>query len=175
VYAAPITFELDGEQYVAASVGGQAAGGYYAPGYARMLVFKLGGTAKLPPVQPYTPPQVNPPPSTASAEVIEHGGQVYGQYCAICHGPGGDGMQQRGRVPDLMVSAFLHSQEGFDQVVLEGARQERGMGSFAAQLSADDAKAVREYLISRAHAVKPMREAMAAAPPPADQTGNQHQ
>nr|PZN69020.1 MAG: PQQ-dependent dehydrogenase, methanol/ethanol family [Pseudomonadota bacterium] len=174
VYAAPITFELDGEQYVAASVGGQPQGGYYAPGYARMLVFKLGGTAKLPPNEPYTPPQVNPPPSTASADVIGRGGELYGQYCAICHGPGGDGLQQRGRFPDLMVSAFLHSQEGFDQVVLGGVRQERGMGSFAQQLSAADAAAVREYLVARAHEVKPQREAAAAAEP-ASTGGNQHQ
>jgi PQQ-dependent dehydrogenase (methanol/ethanol family) len=175
VYAAPITFELDGEQYVAASVGGQPQGGYYAPGYSRMLVFKLGGTAKLPPAQPYTPPEINPPPSTASAEVIERGGQLYNQYCAICHGPGGDGEAQRGRFPDLMVSAFLHTQEGFDQIVLGGVRRERGMGSFADQLGAADAAAVREYLIKRAHELKPQREAARRMQQAADSTGNQHQ
>jgi len=37
-----------------------AQGGYFAPGYARMLVFALGGSAKLPPNQPYTPPPLNP-------------------------------------------------------------------------------------------------------------------
>ncbi len=32
IYAPPITYELDGQQYVAASVGGVAQGGYFAPG-----------------------------------------------------------------------------------------------------------------------------------------------
>ena len=48
VLAAPITYELDGKQYVAVSVGGAARGDYYAPNYSRMLVYTLGGTAQLP-------------------------------------------------------------------------------------------------------------------------------
>src|SRR3954452_10283240 len=86
VLAAPISHELDGVQYVAASVGGAAQGGYFAPTHARMLVFALDGKAVLPEPEPYTPPPLNPPPSTASAEVITHGGEVYTQYCAVCHG-----------------------------------------------------------------------------------------
>jgi quinohemoprotein ethanol dehydrogenase len=170
IYAAPITFELDGEQYVAASVGGVAQGGYYAPGYARMLVFKLGATAKLPVNAPYTPPALNPPASTATAQTVKAGEEKYNQYCSICHGQ--DGVQQRGTFPNLMVSAFLHSQEGFDQVVLQGVREERGMASFAKQLDATQSAAVREYLISRANVLK-----RAAPPPPApvDNSGNQHQ
>ncbi len=55
VFAAPITYMLDGVQYVAASVGGVAqGGGYFAPTYARMLVFALGGKAALPEPLPYT-------------------------------------------------------------------------------------------------------------------------
>jgi quinohemoprotein ethanol dehydrogenase len=172
VFAPPITYELDGQQYLAASVGGNAAqtGGYYAPGYARMLVFALGGTAKLPANQSYTPPALNPPASTASADVIKHGGELYNQYCSVCHGQ--DGVQTRGSFPNLMVSGLLHSQEGFDQVVLGGARQERGMGNFSKDLKPADAAALREYLISRANVLK--NAAPATAPPPAN-TGNQHQ
>lgn len=168
VFAGPITYELDGQQYVAASVGG-AAGNYYAPGYSRMLVFALGGKAKLPPNQVYTPPALDPPPSTASSEVIGHGAELYNQYCSVCHGQ--DGVQTRGTFPNLTVTPMLHSQEAFDQVVLKGVRQERGMGNFSSDLSPEDSVAVREYLISRANVLK------SAAPPPApvDNTGNQHQ
>ena len=70
MYAAPITYELDGVQYIAASVGGTSGSDYYAPTYARMLVFKVGGNGKLPPTAPYTPPVLNPPPSTATPEII---------------------------------------------------------------------------------------------------------
>jgi quinohemoprotein ethanol dehydrogenase len=169
VYAGPITYELDGEQYIAQSVGGVAQGGYFAPGYARMLVFKLGGTATLPANQPYTPPPLNPPPSTASADVIKAGEAKYNQYCSVCHGA--DGVQQRGTFPNLMVSGLLHSQEGFDQVVLQGQRIEKGMGNFSKDLKSADSAAVREYLISRANFLKQQ----APPAPPAASDGNQHQ
>ena len=39
VLAPPISYELDGKQYVAVSVGGAVPGGYYAPNYSRLLVF----------------------------------------------------------------------------------------------------------------------------------------
>ena len=152
VFAAPITYQLDGVQYVAASVGGAAQGNYFAPSYGRMLVFAVGGKATLPKPEPYTPPQLNPPASTASAEVITRGGEVYTQHCSVCHGA--NGLQARTSFPNLTVSALLHAQEGFDYVVLQGARADKGMGSFAKELTAADSSAVRAYLISRANALK---------------------
>lgn len=170
VYAPPITYELDGQQYVAASVGGVAQGGYFAPGNARMLVFAIGGTKTLPPNPVYTPPPLNPPPSTASADVIEHGQGKYNQYCSVCHGA--DGVQQRGTFPNLMVSALLHTQEGFDQVVREGGRQQRGMGAFGKDISAEDSRAILGYLVSRANFLKANPPVIPGAPPADD--GNQH-
>ncbi len=44
VYAAPITYELDGVQYIAASVGGSTRRAITSrPPTARMLVFTVGG------------------------------------------------------------------------------------------------------------------------------------
>src|SRR5690606_35636174 len=169
VFAGPITYELDGEQYIAASVGGATTGqGYYAPSYSRMLVFKVGGTAQLPAPSEYTPPPLNPPPSTASPDIIERGRVVYEQYCTVCHGV--DGVQQRGLFPNLTTSPMLHSQEGFNQVIA-GARASRGMGDFSADVGPDDSIALREYLISRANVLKER----ARPPAPVDTSGNQHQ
>jgi quinohemoprotein ethanol dehydrogenase len=173
VFAAPISYTLDGTQYIAASVGGAAQGGYFAPTHARMLVFALDGKAKLPPVEPYTPPPLNPPPSTASAEVIAHGGDLYSQHCSICHGV--NGMQARTSFPNLTVTPLLWSQEGFDQVVLQGGRADKGMGSFAKELKPEDAAAIRAYLISRANAIKAAGPAAAAnpfGPPPGGVAGH---
>jgi PQQ-dependent dehydrogenase (methanol/ethanol family) len=161
VFAAPITYQLDGVQYVAASVGGVAQGGYFAPTHARMLVFALGGKTVLPEPEPYTPPPLNPPPSTASAQVIAHGGDLYSQYCSVCHGA--NGLQARTSFPNLTVSPLLWTQDGFNYVVLQGGRAERGMGSFGKELKSEDAVAVREYLISRANTLK--TSAGAAGPP----------
>ena len=85
--AAPITYELDGQQYVAVSVGGAVPGGdYYAPNYSRLLVFSLNGKATLPPTVEYTPRPLDPPANTASAEGGKAGEQRYTQYCSQCHG-----------------------------------------------------------------------------------------
>ena len=163
VFAAPITYELDGVQYVAASVGGVAQGGdYFAPTHARMLVFALGGKAALPEPEPYTPPPLNPPPSTAAADVISHGGEKYTQYCSVCHGV--NGQQQRTSFPNLMITPLLWTQPAFDQVVLGGGRADKGMGSFAKDLKPEDTSAIREYLISRANALKIGGPAAGAGP-----------
>ena len=181
VFAAPITYELDGVQYVAASVGGVVNGAdYFAPTHARMLVFALGGKAVLPEPEPYTPPPLNPPQSTASAEVIAHGGEKYTQYCSVCHGA--NGYQGRSSFPNLTITPLLWTQPGFDQVVLGGGRADKGMGSFAKDLKPEDTASIREYLISRANAVKVNgppgvgRPGAAAAPPApaAPETGHRN-
>jgi mono/diheme cytochrome c family protein len=160
VLAAPITYELDGVQYIAASVGGTAGGDYFAPAYARMLVFKVGGKVKLPPNAPYTARTLNPPASTASTAVIAHGSVVYADNCAICHGA--DGTQQRGsNAPLLTTSPLLHVQQGFDQVVLQGGRVDRGMMNFAGKLTAADSAAVLAYVVSRANQLKNAQPAAA--------------
>ena len=171
VYAPPITYELDGQQYIAQSVGGAAQGGYFAPGYARMLVFALNSKTALPANQPYTPPPLNPPASSATAAVIKTGQDKYNQFCSVCHGQ--DGVQQRGTFPNLMVTPLLHTQQGFDQVVLQGAREEKGMGNFSKELTPEDSAAVLGYLVSRANELK--KTMPAVPPPPAASDGNQHQ
>jgi quinohemoprotein ethanol dehydrogenase len=153
VLAAPISYELDGVQYIAASVGGVVAeGGYFAPTNARMLVFASGGNAVLPESAPYTPPPLDPPPLTASADVVAHGEALYSQYCALCHGVGG--VQQRTSFPNLTVTPLLYTQPAFDQVVLHGVRADKGMRSFDKDLDAADAFAVREYLVAQANLLK---------------------
>ncbi len=114
IYAAPITYELDGVQYIAASVGGTAQGDYFAPSYARMMVFKVGGTAKLPPNAPYTPRQLNPPPLTASADVVAKGNKLYADNCSACHGVNAVAAGGRAVGPDLGTSPFINSQPAFD-------------------------------------------------------------
>jgi quinohemoprotein ethanol dehydrogenase len=149
VVAAPITYELDGKQYVALSVGINQAGNYYAPNYSRMLVFTLDGSVELPEPISFVAPELNPPASVASAEVIDAGEELYNTNCSTCHGNGG--AARGANFPNLMVSPMLHSQEGFDSIVLIGVRAERGMVSFADRLGEEDSAAIRAYLISRAN------------------------
>jgi quinohemoprotein ethanol dehydrogenase len=158
--AAPITYELDGKQYLAASVGINQAGNYYAPNYSRLLVFTMDGTAVLPEAVSFAPPPLNPPADTAAPEQVAAGQEAYNNTCAICHGNGG--AARGANFPNLMVSPMLHSQEGFDAIVLGGARQERGMVSFADRVSTDDSAAIRAFLVSRANQLLAEQQ---AAPP----------
>jgi quinohemoprotein ethanol dehydrogenase len=168
--APPISFELDGQQYIALSVGGNTLGGYYAPNYSRMLVFGFGGSAKLPATVPYTPLPLDPPAATASAAEVKTGGELYARNCAACHGD--RGATRGANFPDLTRTPLLHSQEGFDAVVLKGILASRGMASFAPGLKPDDTKALRAYIIDRANDAK---KALAAAPPPGPAVTQPHQ
>jgi quinohemoprotein ethanol dehydrogenase len=188
VLAAPITYEVDGQQYVAVSVGGNVPGGYYAPNYSRLLVFSLNGKATLPPTKEYVPRPLDPPAATATAEVVQAGQDRYAKYCAACHGDNG---QTRGsNFPDLTRTPLLHTQEGFDNVVLKGVLAEKGMASFSTELKAEDTQALRAFLVKRANDAKNAPPGFgppgpgAGPPPPAggkrptpqpDATGNQHQ
>ncbi len=173
VLAGPITYELGGKQYVAVSVGGNEAAAYYAPNYSRLLVYTLNGTAHLPAPQKYTPLPLNPPPATASAAVVQAGGVQYSRYCAACHGENG---QTRGATfPDLTRTPLLYSQEGFDQVVLQGVRSERGMVSFAKVLTPTDTLALRAFIIARANELKRLGTGRRPRPRAAPQQPHQEQ
>ncbi len=151
VVAAPASYEVDGEQYVAEEVGyGLAA--YGVGNQSRLLVFKLGGTAVLPPAPPPPPaPVLNPPPSTASQETIERGHEQFVGHCAMCHEPPA---ANRAVFPDLRYSPALNSAEAFNAIVIDGVLQPNGMASFKAVLTPEDAQTVRAYLIMRANAAK---------------------
>ncbi len=155
VIAPPMTYEANGVQYLAVFVGW---GGAYplmegeksaASGnlrnISRLMVFKTGGTATLPPVAEEAPFVLDPPPDSASDETVAQGEGLFNQFCAVCHGGG----VVSGRVnPDLRASRFLRDDAWFD-ILLKGGLQNAGMASFAAVLDHDKAAAIRAYIIHR--------------------------
>jgi PQQ-dependent dehydrogenase (methanol/ethanol family) len=155
VMAGPVTYEVGGEQFVAvlAGWGGVfplAAGEVsFASGrvrnVSRMLVFKLGGQASLPPPRLVEPPEMTALPNVASSATIHKGEQLFQRYCAACHG---DVAVSGGVLPDLRQSATLTDNAWFE-IVLRGALQSQGMVSFSKELSRDDVTAVRSYVIFR--------------------------
>ena len=60
------------------------------------------------------------------------------------------------------MSPAIKSQELFDAIVLNGARAANGMVSFASQVTPEDARAVREYVITLAIQEKAVQAAAAA-------------
>jgi quinohemoprotein ethanol dehydrogenase len=160
VLAAPVSYEVGGVQYVAVTVG---TGGSWAmagsranakgnnlPNVSRLLVYALGGTAKLPPPAPRPALQLAPPAATAPAATLARGEAVYGTYCGRCHGR--EGAANYGILPDLRYSATLRSSDDWAAVVLGGKLAANGMASFASVVDTDDAEAIRAYIIAQAHA-----------------------
>jgi quinohemoprotein ethanol dehydrogenase len=152
VVAAPISYEIKGVQYIA-HLAGYGNRDYYTPNNSRLLVYRLGGTAKLPPLAPPPPARViSPPPAFGDAATLAKGAETYQAFCVMCHDTQ---FGNRGLFPDLRSSPMLHSREAFNAVVIGGALQPRGMVSFRDRFSAEDAEAVRAYITQRAHEALP--------------------
>jgi quinohemoprotein ethanol dehydrogenase len=157
VMAAPVSYEVKGEQYIAVlsgfgsafslQAGKAAAQSGNLHNISRVLAFKVGGTAMLPPLPPEQKLVLNPPPATADAATVAAGDQLFGRYCGVCHGENAVG---GGVVPDLRASSFLGN-DFFYEIVLNGAMKDAGMAPFKAVLSKDDATAIRAYIIKRAN------------------------
>jgi quinohemoprotein ethanol dehydrogenase len=150
--AGPITYMIDGEQYIAVNAGWHGApslGASRVPGgiqtaQSRLLVFKLGGTAKLPPMPP--PSALPRPPflRASEAQVIE-GRAVFAETCRSCHGD-----EARGGLKDLRyMSSETHAE--FRDIVLGGIRSDKGMASFKDILTENQVDAIHAYLIARAN------------------------
>ena len=151
--AAPMTYLIDGEQYIAIMAGlGGARGHSYVPGTAaykygnlgRIIAFKLGGG-----VVPHRPEvfqsqlKSSGPPVARRGTIKQnlHGQDLFQRNCKVCHANGG--------APDLTkMTEPTHAE--FMDIVLRGSRANRGMGSFKSLLSQEDAESIHVYLIDLA-------------------------
>jgi alcohol dehydrogenase (cytochrome c)/quinohemoprotein ethanol dehydrogenase len=157
VLAAPISYSVDGEQYVAIEVGwggafGLAAGelardSHIASNLPRMLVYKLGGVAALPALPAAAPAILDPPPDAATAATVAAGKALYHTYCSNCHG---DSATSSGVLPDLRYSSRIKSPEAFDMTVRQGTRVDMGMVAFKDEITPENLEQIRAYVIHRA-------------------------
>ncbi|HXR91960.1 MAG TPA: PQQ-dependent dehydrogenase, methanol/ethanol family [Steroidobacteraceae bacterium] len=150
----PASYAIDGEQYIAVVAAGQGGFGssYWAPNYARLLVYKLDGQVKLPPEAPYTPPTLNPPARFGDATLLTKGEAQYNEHCGSCHG--NNTARVASLFPDLRYAGALWSSDAFKAIVIGGALQNNGMVSFAKMITPQDAEAIRAYLVKVANDTK---------------------
>jgi quinohemoprotein ethanol dehydrogenase len=171
IMAAPVTYELDGEQYIAvlAGFGGAMAplypaesAAYRYQNYGRLLAFKLGGSAT--PLPPARQPQQTPAPpqlQAATAQQAPRGAGLFFKYCVFCHG--GQGEARLSAYPDLFrLNAAVHAQ--FQDIVHGGSLKNNGMASFADVLSTEDVAAIQAFL-AQGQAALFSQEQAAAKPP----------
>ena len=155
--APPVAYSVNGEQYIAlvAGWGGAAAlimGTAVNPdstmrNISRVLAFKLDANLKLP-KPPSLPIPITPPEDFGTEEQIATGVSLYERNCSGCHGITA---VSGGVLPDLRHSAIIANAAAWSGIVLGGARQDKGMVSFALVLSEEDAEAIRLFVIHRAN------------------------
>ena len=167
ILGGPISYELDGEQYVAAAAGFGSSlhitssvllprTGAPVPG--GLFVWKLGASAPMPTAEHR--PYLAPPPDHGSAAQVELGGMLYAHYCMHCHGAGA---VAGGGMPDLRYSPYLAAAEAFRRPPLDGVLATRGMPAFSDSLQAAEVDAIRAYVIRMAHSFAPQADAPEAA------------
>ena len=139
VSAPPITYAVNGKQYVAILVGfGGGLAGLGGPlsaahgwAYGRqtryLAAFALDGAGKLPPQPPPGGPAPLKADFTVDPALAAAGAALYG-ICGNCHGPAAIA---GGMAPDLRASAAVADTEAFASIVRGGTRANRGMPAYA--------------------------------------------
>ena len=133
VIAQPITYSVDGKQYVTVLAGWRGPGGtrpvewdYYTQP-RRVLTFTLDGAAKLPaekrPVQPFA----DDPAFVVDTAKAALGKEVFSTRCFLCHG---SNAVSGGTAPDLRRAAIPLSLDALKAVLHDGLLMPRGMPQY---------------------------------------------
>jgi quinohemoprotein ethanol dehydrogenase len=168
IMAAPTTYAVNGEQFVAVQVGYGGTSisiGPIPPSSAaakfenvnRIIAFKLGGGRVPTPTARITLPFEKPPEQTASAAAIHAGEIKFIEECSRCH------VLDLNITPDLRrLNPGLHA--AFKDIVLHGALAPAGMERFDDLLTETDVDNIHAYLIDQSWvAYRAQEEAKAAA------------
>jgi quinohemoprotein ethanol dehydrogenase len=157
IMAAPVSYAIDGVQYVAVMAGmGGAGSRVFRPTSAayrygndgRILTFKLnGGPVPLPQKIDRDAPPPEPPAIATPAEAVSRGRAHYRHWCISCHS--GEGRRLPGLFPNLFtLSPAKHAI--FQQIVRDGVLEGSGMAGFADVLSERDVSDIQAYLVHEA-------------------------
>ena len=154
ISAPPITYAVNGKQYVAilvgwggamAGLGGQlsASHGWAYGVHKRYLVaFSLDGTAALPAQPPPTFAQPLKADFKVDPKLAAAGAESFGTRCTACHGPGA---LASGMAPDLRASFVVTSAEQFARIVRGGTRAANGMPAYA-DISDQELSALQHFI-----------------------------
>ena len=153
IMAAPMTYAVHGEQYIAV-MAGYGGGGMYAPFPPDTAAYKYGNSGRIIALKLGGP---DPPLPNAVAELpfpqrgavksppaeLHRGELLYTRYCSRCHVFG------RGMLPDLRRMSDA-TRTMFYDIVLRGAYVGKGMGRWDDVLSQADAQAIYDYVNEQA-------------------------
>lgn len=162
IIGAPITYAVNGRQYVSILVGWGGAVGLgtdlvsrgwkYNAQPRRLLTFVLNGKATLPP----TPPRdlkvvvLDKPDLKIDYAQATQGALTFGVTCAVCHGLG---TRSGGLAPDLRESGIALEFESFAGLLANGGMEPNGMPRFA-DLSPEEVRLLYTYIRAKAREEK---------------------
>jgi quinohemoprotein ethanol dehydrogenase len=155
VLAAPITYEVDGVQYVSIAVGWGGAFGLThhvadvsAPGM--VFTFALGGKATPPQFAKY---QMEPLISDIKYDPadMQAGALIYVANCIPCHGlpavDNGGAIHNLGYVPSKEIDTL-------ESFVFKGPMLDQGMPDFTGKLTSDDVTKIKAFIAGTADVVR---------------------
>ena len=152
--APPITYLVDGEQYLTIPVGWGGGQGQFSKYTERLYTgafytFKIGGTATPPKKLPAIANNLTQLKTDALPKNIGKGLNIYTRFCASCHrNVGGGG----GVIPDL-----ARSSDGvfknYEEIVLKGLLVSQGMPNFGEILTKEELMDLQSYVLYTADAL----------------------
>ncbi len=156
VIAAPVTYLVDGKQYVSIAVGwggvyGEAQRATERKGPGTVYTFAVGGKAPLPAFVAYQQGALLSGVKYDPANV-QAGTMLYVSNCVLCHGV--PGVDRGGNIPNLgyMHTAYI---QNLDEFIFKGPAMSRGMPDFTGKLSMDDVEKIKAFIQATADAVRP--------------------
>jgi quinohemoprotein ethanol dehydrogenase len=156
IVAAPVTYEVDGAQYVSIAVGW---GGVYGlmfratdrKGPGRIYTFALGGRAPMPESARYNMGALVSGVKYDPAHVPE-GTALYVSNCIFCHGV--PGVDRGGNIPNLGYSSAAVI-SNLDTFVFKGPFVSHGMPDFTGHLTPEDVAKIRAFIQGTADGIRP--------------------
>jgi PQQ-dependent dehydrogenase (methanol/ethanol family) len=152
VMGSPISYELDGVQYVAVVQGwggesglsfGAVTGHLNFINVSRLLVYKLDADNPLPVVAVVEQVLSAPIHEQADSETIAEGGYIYNNHCAGCHG---GNATSAGMIPDLRYSINTIA-PAWQAIVIDGALEMNGMPNWSNDLTIAEMEKIKAYVV----------------------------
>lgn len=158
VVAAPVTYVIDGKQYVSIAVGwggvyGQATRATDRQGPGTVYTYAIGGTAKAPDFVQYQQGALLQGVKYDPANAKE-GTLLYVSNCVFCHGV--PGVDRGGNIKNLGYSA-TEVIANLDKFLFKGPGTANGMPDFTGKLTSEQVEKIKAFIQGTADAIRPKK------------------
>jgi quinohemoprotein ethanol dehydrogenase len=156
IVAAPVTYEVDGVQYVSVAVGwggvyGLAQRATERQGPGTVYTYALGGRAPLPEAAVYVMGALVAGVKYDPAHVQE-GTLLYVSNCVFCHGV--PGVDRGGNIRNLGYMS-AEALTNLDRYLFKGPFVPQGMPDFTGKLTAEEVAKIKAFIQGTADAIRP--------------------